>query len=132
MERITKPARPYHNNHNYYNDNDNDSNYYLNKWELLCGGITKNIKINIIRKIIKNQQLDNEILDINNLINDIVNSIEHLEKKIINHMYLVKQNKMNINDKLNHTINTINQNLEEFRGLLSEKKLLIKKKEEIL
>ena len=43
-----------------------------------------------------------------------------------------KYYKMNINDKLNHTINTINQNLEEFRGLLSEKKLLIKKKEEIL
>lgn len=92
-----------------------DTKEILEKWTLLCGGISDEHKISIITKIIENRDIDRKLLDINYKISNLLYELDLMklsEKKEIKSQY---------NDKLN-----------TIEGLIKEKGLLIQNKAEIL
>tara|TARA_B110000238_G_C16099227_1_gene427495 strand:+ start:554 stop:967 length:414 start_codon:yes stop_codon:yes gene_type:complete len=103
-----------------------DSNNYLKKWEIICGGITFNIKENIIKNQIKNKQIDKRIIDLNTIIYSIITEIERYEhSNIIHKNKTYEENREKDTDKMKSYISKL-------QLLLNEKQVLIKKKEEIL
>ena len=104
-----------------------DSNNYLKKWEIICGGITFNIKENIIKNQIKNKQIDKHIIDLNTQIFSIITEIERYEHSNITH-----KNKTYEETKEKNRIVQMKTCISKLQILLNEKQVLIKKKEEIL
>ena len=87
----------------------------LDKWYIMCGGITEKHKTDIIDKLIRNRNIDRKLLNINYKINSIIyelNYIKSLEEK---------------KDK-----KTLNTKLEEIENLINTKNSLIKIKDEML
>lgn len=91
-----------------------DTKEILEKWALLCGGISDEHKISIISKIIENRDIDRTLLDINYKISNLLYELDLMKLS-------EKKDKSQYNDKLN--------TIEE---LIKEKGLLIQNKAEIL
>lgn len=123
MEAITNLNRP-----ERYNNKDN---IYLKKWEIICGGITKNIKVNIVKKKIQNKKIDKIISQKNNEINNVISTIEKLENPKFKYS-LRANNIINEQNREFMRIDNIKNHIKNLEDLLNEKHILIKKKEEIL
>ena len=108
-----------------------DNNYYLNKWEIICGGITNNIKINIIKKQLQNKRIDKILTDINTSITSILSTLERLENPKFK-FPLNTNNRTAEQNREYYRIDHIKSNIAKLEDLLNEKQILIKKKEEIL
>ena len=91
-----------------------DQKDILEKWTLLCGGISPEHKISIISKIIENRDIDRKLLDINYKICNLLYELDLMKLS-------EKKEKTQYNDKLN-----------TIEGLIKEKGILIQNKAEIL
>ena len=88
----------------------------LNRWDIMCGGISNKHKIDIIEKFSRNQQIDRQILDLNFKIDSIIGELELTKNKED-----AKKDKKSYNEKLNI--------LEQ---LVNSKNLLVKNKDEMI
>lgn len=110
---------------------DNKNNLYLKKWEIICGGITNNIKVNIIKKQIENKRTDKLLSTKNNEINNTISVIERLENPKFKYS-LRGNNVINEQNREYMRIDELKRNIKILEDLLNEKHILIKKKEDIL